>query len=128
MHVLIYLAQFQAHSSRTAGAHKLDQRMQGALFAEDGEVRGVLCGSGEHNRFSHKLSVIGTQLLFPGGNFVRCGLFGFLLHFVLGCLGLLRRLGRVRTSHNGTFLGRGRLAHNYLRRRFNLFARAGGFS
>ena len=125
MHVLIHLAQLQAQGSRTAGAHELGQRVEGALLAEDGEVRGTLCGGGEYNGFGHKLGVIGAQLLLGGGGFIGsrlgCGVLGVLLCLVLSdlelLLGFVRRLGRL-----GKLLHRGRFAHKYLRRRFGLFA------
>ena len=129
VHVLIHLAQLQAQGSRTAGAHELSQRVEGALLAEDGEVRGTLCGGGEHNGFGHKLGVIGAQLLLGGGGFVGsrlgCGVLGVLLCLVLSdlelLLGLVRRLGRLG-GRLGKLLYRNRLAHKYLRRRFGLFA------
>ena len=129
VHVLIHLAQLQAQGSRTAGAHELSQRVEGALLAEDGEVRGTLCGGGEHNGFGHKLCVIGAQLLLGGGGFVGsrlgCGVLGVLLCLVLSdlelLLGLVRRLGRLGGGL-GKLLHRGRFAHKYLRRRFGLFA------
>ena len=77
VHVLIYLAQFQAHGARTAGTHELRQAVESALLGESGQGRCALCGLVQDDGLGNQLCLVFAELL---------------LSFLQLCSGLLSRL------------------------------------
>ena len=63
MHILIHLAQFQAHGARTAGAHELRQAIEGTLLGESGQGRCALCGLAQDDRLGNQLCLVFAELL-----------------------------------------------------------------
>ncbi|CNI51140.1 Uncharacterised protein [Mycobacterium tuberculosis] len=63
VHVLIYLAQFQAHGARTAGTHELRQAVESALLGESGQGRCALCGLVQDDGLGNQLCLVFAELL-----------------------------------------------------------------
>ena len=63
MHILIHLAQFQAHGARTAGAHELRQAIEGTLLGESGQGRCALCGLAQDDGLGNQLCLVFAELL-----------------------------------------------------------------
>ena len=63
MHVLINLAQFQAHGARTAGSHKLREAVESALLGESGQGCRTLNGRAQDDGFGNQFSFVFAELL-----------------------------------------------------------------
>ena len=63
MHVLINLAQFQAHGARTAGAHELREAVESALLRKSGQGCRALNGLAQDDRFGNQFSLVFAELL-----------------------------------------------------------------
>ena len=85
MHVLINLAQFQAHGARTAGSHKLREAVESALLGESGQGCRTLNGRAQDDGFGNQFSFIFAELLL--GFLQLSG--GFLSGFFTGSRGSL---------------------------------------
>ena len=63
VHILINLAQFQAHGARTAGAHELRKAVESALLGESGQGCRALNGLAQDDGFGNQFSFVFAELL-----------------------------------------------------------------
>ena len=63
MHVLINLAQFQAHGARTAGTHELREAVEGTLLRKSGQGCRALNGLAQDDGFGNQFSFVFAELL-----------------------------------------------------------------
>ena len=89
VHVLINLAQFQAHGARTAGAHELREAVEGTLLRKSGQGCRALNGLAQDDGFGNQFSFVFAELLL--GFLQLSG--GFLSGFFTGSRGSLVLLG-----------------------------------
>ena len=89
MHVLINLAQFQAHGARTAGTHELREAVEGTLLRKSGQGCRALNGLAQDDGFGNQFSFVFAELLL---SFLQLS-GGFLSGFFTGSRGSLVLLG-----------------------------------
>ena len=63
VHILINLAQFQAHGARTAGAHELRQAVESALLGQNGQGCRTLNGFTQDDGLGNQLSLVFAEFL-----------------------------------------------------------------
>ena len=103
VHILINLAQFQAHGARTTGAHELRQAVESAFLGQNGQGCSALNGLTQDDGFSNQFSFIFAELLLSflqlsNGLFTSSG-------FVLLCFLLIDALCGQSDALRGTLFG-----------------------
>ena len=63
VHILINLAQFQAHGARAAGAHELSKAVESTLLGENGQGCRALNGFTQDDGFGDQFSFVFAELL-----------------------------------------------------------------
>ena len=107
VHILINLAQFQAHGARTAGAHKLRKAVESTLLGERGQGCRALNGLAQDDGFGNQFSFVFAELLLSFLQLSNGLLSGVITssRLVLLCFLLIDALCGQRDALRGTLFG-----------------------